>query len=1125
MRAWLLLLSALPLAAAPPRVLLRVPPASPGAADAVYGQELDLEEVAACFQPAAVPAAGKVVAAVDEGGRYRALPTQFDAADPAQPNRGELTVRVPAPDAGRALVVLFTADPAVPARPAVTGLEVRREGDRVTIVGPTYAVTHDPHKMGGLPSRIELRPGGKVCDTFALNDRVYDKAMGGFNLRYDPRPKVELLAAGPVRAIVRVTARYLSAAGKAPDSQPRAVYTWRYTAGSPLVEVTGRIEQETPFAWRELHFIELHFGDASFPGWLGGDPYVEGEFKAEKKGWQSTWGGLRDGDQVIGLLGPGQAKFYDGRGEYGTYLHGPWVEWSTRREDFRKLFYLSGAPGAPAALRAAAGAAAGTGRMTLVPEGTGQLLDATRRAAESWPGGKRARVRWWLALAGGRLRAGELGAAHRLVRAVADAAPKLPADAADLDNWLADQTGLTPMSSGRLAAAFERGRLVSLFDVEADRELLSAASPLWQLQLRDGERKLWEYGPAVWSEDAAPEVAREAAGQTELTLRFAGRPVTEGGAPGPAVALAARLAGPRLALRLTVDNDTPWSLWQVACPVLRLGALGEAGADDVAFYPRGSGGVVADPVGRGIQLRGTYPGGWCAMQFQAVYDPDGGLYLATEDPVAAAKQISAGGPIDGQVSYGAQWFVEDMGRPGNDFAMSGEAALEVFRGDWHDAAQIYRRWAAAGAEWWPERARERRTPDWVREIGIWALASGGPYEAGGVVPKVKAFAQYMGVPTAVHWYSWHVIPFDNDYPHYDPPKERVAEGVKELQAAGVKVMPYINGRLWDSELADFQEFAKNYATCDEAGQPYIEVYGSKVPLAAMCPYTTFWQDKQREIVTWLFRDIGMDGVYMDQVAAATPRLCFNPNHGHPLGGGHWWTTDGYWPMLRKIRAQMPADRFLTTECNAEPYLQFFDGYLTWHWQYADQVPAFSAVYADQVVLFSRAYRGGPTQDLANRMKAAQSLVFGEQLGWVGPDVISRPSADFLRRCAQVRVRLNDYLAHGRMLRVPALSGEVPKLTADWQWSGEWPVTLPAVQTGAWRAADGRVALILANFSPQPVTAGLRPPLAEYGLTGQVTATRWTLDSVSPGRRVGPDWQEQVQVPAEDIVVYALSKER
>ena len=117
---------------------------------------------------------------------------------------------------------------------------------------------------------------------------------------------------------------------------------------------------------------------------------------------------------------------------------------------------------------------------------------------------------------------------------------------------------------------------------------------------------------------------------------------------------------------------------------------------------------------------------------------------------------------------------------------------------------------------------------------------------------------------------------------------------------------------------------------------------------------------------------------------------------------------------------------ITTECNAEPYIKWFDGYLTWHWQEQNMVPAFPAVYGGALQMFGRAYRGGPSQDLAHRMKAGQQLVFGEQIGWFGPEVIDRPdSGKFLRDCIQLRWRLKEYFYKGRMARPPKLTGPGP----------------------------------------------------------------------------------------------------
>ena len=206
------------------------------------------------------------------------------------------------------------------------------------------------------------------------------------------------------------------------------------------------------------------------------------------------------------------------------------------------------------------------------------------------------------------------------------------------------------------------------------------------------------------------------------------------------------------------------------------------------------------------------------------------------------------------------------------------------------------------------------------------------------------------------------------------------------------------------------------------------------------------------------------------------------SHGHPLGGGHWW-NEGYWKMFDAIRRSMPREAMLTTECNGEPFMRWFDGYLTWHWQYDGQVPAFPAVYGGAIQMFGRAYRGGATKDLALRMKAAQQLVFGEQLGWLDPGVVAeKENADFFRQLVRMRADFSRYFFAGEMARPPKLGGAIPKVKADWQWSGEWWVTTDAVLTGAWRLPnEKRLLLLRVNVSDAPVTANLSFDPGGYGI--------------------------------------------
>ena len=230
---------------------------------------------------------------------------------------------------------------------------------------------------------------------------------------------------------------------------------------------------------------------------------------------------------------------------------------------------------------------------------------------------------------------------------------------------------------------------------------------------------------------------------------------------------------------------------------------------------------------------------------------------------------------------------------------------------------------------------------------------------------------------------------------------------------------------------------------------------------------------------------------MDQIAAAKPELCFDRTHGHPLGGGHWW-TEGYWALVESIRKAKPADCMLTTECNAEPYTQVFDGYLTWHWQYDNQVPVFPAVYGGAIQMFGRAYRGGPGKDLALRMKAGQQLVYGEQIGWLDPGVIhEKGNAEFLRQVVRLRYALRRYFYAGEMARPPRLLGTIPRVTADWQWSGSWPVTTDALLAGAWRLPrEKKLMLLLVNVSDEPVQATLDFDATRYDLpAGPLALTR------------------------------------
>lgn len=574
----------------------------------------------------------------------------------------------------------------------------------------------------------------------------------------------------------------------------------------------------------------------------------------------------------------------------------------------------------------------------------------------------------------------------------------------------------------------------------------------------------------------------------------------------------------------------PWALWRVVFPHL---AVPDLGADARLFFPKAAGEVQPGVWGRPFRFSGTYPSGWTTMQYLAAYNAQGGLYVGLHDPWGSTKDIVAESrPAEKVV---ALWFdhpVANMGVPGNRF--EARSVWRVLRGDWFDAAVIYRQWVRREARWYPKLGADGRedTPLWMRQLAVWALGGGPP---AGFVPQLKEFTSYLGAPVAVHWYNWHQIPFDNDYPHYFPTHPGFAEAVRQVQDEGVFVMPYINGRLWDTRdkgMEDYQftAVARPAVSKNEKLEPYTETYGSKekdgspVRLGVMCPATELWQNKVRETVLRLFGECGVKGVYIDQVAAAAPTLCFDPSHGHPLGGGHWW-TEGYWKMLEAIRKQKPAECMITTECNGEPYVHMFDGYLTWHWQYDGQVPAFPAVYGGAIQMFGRSYGGGPTRDLALRMRAGQQLVFGEQLGWINPGVVKeKGNAEFFRQLVRLRRMLTRYFYAGEMARPPRLAGQVPTVKADWQWHGVDWVTTDAVLTGAWhQPAAARLVLIFVNVSDAPVSATVEYDLAVLGL-GKKEARLRQVTEAGPGSEsfLQCPLRQEASFPARSAVAWEIT---
>src|SRR3989442_11271001 len=102
-------------------------------------------------------------------------------------------------------------------------------------------------------------------------------------------------------------------------------------------------------------------------------------------------------------------------------------------------------------------------------------------------------------------------------------------------------------------------------------------------------------------------------------------------------------------------------------------------------------------------------------------------------------------------------------------------------------------------------------------------------------------------------------------------------------------MVYMNQRLWCTGTPSWtSEGAARWAVKERDGRVREEVYNvfDPQPCATMDVTTPFWRAKYAGIAETVLDGYGVDGIYMDQ--AVQSLVCWDPTHGHPVGGGNYW---------------------------------------------------------------------------------------------------------------------------------------------------------------------------------------------------------------------------------------------
>ncbi len=710
--------------------------------------------------------------------------------------------------------------------------------------------------------------------------------------------------------------------------------------------------------------------------------------------------------------------------------------------------------------------------------------------------------------------------------------------------WLENehlQVGLNPRD----------GHLVQFTDRKASWNHIAAeASPLglWKLEVvRDGRRM--ELRPAQ-AERFQLERGRERC-SVRLTWSDFGAEVL----PQLQVVVEARL-----------EADGAMSRWSIAVENLRGLILEKVyfpqfpairpQADEHLAVPVWMGQLAANPrsllagsAGKPTRMEWDYPG-HTSLQCLAFYRRNGpGLYFSCDDTASFRKSFVMWGSGGGEVNYAMVHLPENAAA--ESYRLPYHAILGAFQGDWFTAAERYRSWATNQVWAQGSRLASGLTPEWAVDTGMWLWNRG---RSANVLEPAIALQKELGLPVRVFWHWWHGCAYDTGFPEYLPPREgeeSFTNALARAHQANVRAIVYMNQRLWGMTTESWkEEGAEEYAVKGADGTVHPEVYNTftKLPCASMCMGTRFWRNKYAGLAEEAFQKLGVDGVYMDQ--ACSSLACFDPNHGHPRGGGRYW-IEGFRLLASDIRSRCAGTRqvVLAGEGCGEGWLPFLDLMLSLQvsreryanpkdgWQ---PIPFFQAVYHPYCILYGNYSSltmppydelwppqfapAEPLKLLDSKysrqflLEQARAFVWGQQptvANFLPSHLRERhEETEFMMQLAKLRRRAQKYLLKGVFLRPPPL--QVPEATlpmsrlsiyagqqgALTSFEGRYPLVLG----GAWRAPDGDVAVALASIASEPLIVPLVLEGEDYRLPRKGRVYRLSPSGRQPvgtfaGRRV------------------------
>ncbi len=607
----------------------------------------------------------------------------------------------------------------------------------------------------------------------------------------------------------------------------------------------------------------------------------------------------------------------------------------------------------------------------------------------------------------------------------------------------------------------------------------------------------------------------------------------------------------QLSFTSNLMNETDKTVLAKEYPII--GHINQLDGDDAFAHPFATGVLFHNPLdafatdGGGLRFM-PYPEGFsgATMQFFTYYTQDiGGLYCAAYDGDYHQKWLNFY-RHDDKLELSMMTGYEDIGA-GKNVESDFPFVIEFTNGNgWYEAADRYKAWAM-NQEWCTEGVQYLKADNdkatWLLEdVGLSTFGINAGYDR---TKWLKQYSEDVGAPifhvlgpdwSRVDQTFYKGIP--GGYRDWFPTKFD-QENLAFIKRNGDYFAPFEFDFLVDTKKSDGYNLAKNLQIF-----PPKTWSVDKYNFSMLCPYTEYTKNLHMSRDVQVFKEANVDSMYYDISANNLIKICLNPDHGHPVGGGNV-LTQAYKDVYKGTQEALneEADRYipLGTEMICETYIDSLDYYQARAWAQpcsaletwpiasliksgqAEVIPMFEYVYHEYAPVrmdgwgklvseigqlyyhtVAKVYLWGGLYEI-NHEYSPMEVLDGEENASEEHYYPFKPRgyaydkerAEYLEQYANLRIGLgNEYLAYGIMQRPLELKN---KNTTKYNWfhynhdrDSKGVIELPSIVHSVFKSPEqNKVALFFANTIDEKNTIDTILDLSQYGIKGEIELAIYT----------------------------------